>query len=389
MVEELVFHLGDPKAGSTAIQETLAARRFRCKTRSLSYPTKTSHIALAKSFLRPGKADAKAAQMARLSRRLHGSKADVAVVSAEAFSYVEPGALKEALETWLPDFQGRIRLISYVRPHASRLLSEFTERTKQGVFDGTLEEMHAFLKGKQTLVYAPRFSEWRATFGAAFELRPMIRERLKDRDVVADFLDFALRGADVSLRAESTRNAALSLADLAVLREIQRLARQSEVKKPVRIALGWHLSRKFAETPSATGAERLRLHKALAEEVLETYRGDAAALDAMCFDGQPMESALLASRTEAVEAPQETEAAALFDEDHLRLVRLWADFALVLMKDNPESALRSFRRDHIGALGLDDDRPTPHTPKQADALGKRLLRRVRSDLSRLNGRLRA
>lgn len=388
MTGEIVFHLGDPKTGSTAIQETLATGAFRCATRSLVYPARLHHHLLARSFYVSSEIEARPRRMRRLAEAVERSDADTAVVSAELFQWVDPVDLKQAIETWLPGYTERVRLIAYVRPHAERLLSTWAERTKQGFITGPMETLHKQFLRKGGLAYARRFGRWRDVFGEALTLRPMIRERLKNGDVVEDFLDFALCGAEVELLPRPPSNASLTLQDLAVLREFQRAARQRGVDPQACQAFGWHFGRLLAGNPAADGT-RPRLHRRLAERVVEAHEADARALDEAFFEGTPMTDALLAAPERAVAVPQEISAEALMSPAELRLLRLWIDVTLTQIEGDAGGFARILRERDLQELGLPPEPPLPIPMPPRLSRPVRLLKRIRRGIERITTRVRA
>lgn len=142
MVKSIVFHLGGPKTGSTSIQETLAAGNWDCKDVSLLYPANVHHIALAKTLRPNAPNEVRDKQFKKIAARIETSNKDIAVISAEYFERADPVALKAAVEKYMPQYAKTARYISYVRPHADRLVSAFAERVKAGTHHGTLEELH-------------------------------------------------------------------------------------------------------------------------------------------------------------------------------------------------------------------------------------------------------
>jgi len=345
---EIVFHLGDRKAGSTAIQTTLAAGAWSCATRRLLYPGKTvNHVPLARTIsgelrgTRPGFSAAD--RFAELRAEIAAVRPDVALISAEHFESVAPETLAEAIRTHLPGHP--VRLIAYVRPHADRIASEYAEQVKQGHFFGTMDELHLRTLERGRFLYSLRFSRWRDVFGDRFTLRPMIRSRLLREDVVADLLDFALSGAPFELTGEVQGNESLGLEDLAVLRELQRrLGSGTGKASELQTEAGWAMARRLMAMPSP--GTRVRMHRALAEAVVEAYRADAEALDAGFFDGTPMTEALEAAPGRAVAEPQSVRAEDHFSPRELRLIAVFADQMAELFSAGGVEWPKFFRRRH-------------------------------------------
>lgn len=321
MVRSLVFHLGDRKTGSTSIQNALAAGAVSCATRSLLYPTRNNHVLLARGFFDPRSRRGADERWDNLRRRLEASDADVAVISAEGFEAVNPALLRDTIETHLPGCLERSRFISYVRPHAERVVSSWAQQVKLGTFGGELQELHARARDIRRFVYTPRFRAWREVFGDRYTLRPMIRDLLKDRDVVRDFLDFVFEGAAFEVAPRPRSNETPCLEDLALLRAFHANLHKHVGATAQRELAETQLVKLLLDAPPRSRETRPALHRALAEEIVALYREDAAALDAEFFEGTPMSTALEAAPAKAVADPQSLELEAHLSPAEIRLAR--------------------------------------------------------------------
>lgn len=355
---KLVFHLGDMKTGSTAIQTALSSRGWKCDSVKLLYPAgkRVSHITFAQSL--SGRVDA--TRTAKLAQAIAAEikanpDADVAVISAEDFENVDPKVLKSTIEAYFPGALDSARFIAYVRPHADRFPSSYAERVKTGGFVGTLEELHAVLHAREKFVYTPRFTAWRETFGTAFELRPMIRDRLYRNDVVADFMSFALQTEDFTLSEAPDANESLSLENLSIVREFHLKLNDSKNKGlPYQTTIGRAFARRMNESAFREGT-KVRIHRSLAEKVREQYAADAAALDAAFFTGTPMSDALIAAPGKAV-----AEAQSVRIEDHFTpreqfLINTLLSQTAALVKADPDFLAASLRIEHRSKVTADDE----------------------------------
>lgn len=329
MVREIVFHLGDCKTGTTSIQSVLASQAWQSAAAQICYPARFNNIPLAKTLSVESEKKFRSKRFQALLKDFESSDADIGVVSAEHFEFVDPKVLKSAIEEYLPDYVGRIRLVAYVRPHADRLVSTFAERSKKGLFNKPLAGMHDKLIEDGLLFYTARFNAWREAFGDSFTLRPFLRDALHQGDVVQDFFRFVFSGADFTVTQPTQQNESLSVADVAMMRRLHsRIRSLGGGGKPLRQAqqaLGWYLSDILASLPAVEGAEKPRLHRELAHKVVEAYSADAEMLDNQFFDGRPlMKQALAAAPKKAVEAPQSFRAVDHFSAAELRLIEAWA-----------------------------------------------------------------
>ena len=372
---KIVFHLGDRKSGSTAIQSTLSSGAWKCDSVKLQYPLARteSHYALAKCVHGIGRQADMANQpdAARLFgdvvARIKAASADVAIISSEHFEEVDPVVLKAAVQTFMPEFADTARYIAYVRPHAERIASSFSERVKQGAFFGSMEELHRQSSAGLRFTYTQRFLKWRAAFGPAFEVRPMIRDLLFRNDVVADFLHFALQTENFSLSAAPDSNESLSLENLAIVRQLQlRLKAGQEKFQTFQTTIGRALARRMYDSAYRDGTQ-VRLHKALAEQVRDHYAEDAAALDAAFFKGTPMTDALNAASANGEVAAQSVRIEDHFSDREQYLINTFVDQTVVLFHANPAllaEQLRLAYRDKV-IVQDDHDRTAPPTPRPA------------------------
>lgn len=355
---KIVFHLGDHKTGSTAIQTTLASGAYQITGSTLLYPQahRIQHVALARTFSDESIVDQQARRFTEILDEIKAKSPDFAVISAEHFEEVDPAKLKAAVEQHLPDHASQARYIAYVRPHADRIASSFAERTKLGVFSGTMEEMHLKTLESGVFAYAPRFSKWRRTFGDAFELRPLVRSLLTQQDVVADLFAFVLGHQNFTLTTTVESNESVSLENLAILRRFQNALRGGSgvgKKGMYRNALGWALSRRMNASPFGTGT-KVQMHRTLAEMVLLDYSEDAEALDAAFFTGTPMMDSLRAAPGKAVEVAQSVELADHYSPREIYLIDLWVDqMAQIVLKD-PEYIAKIVRDDHRSRIAGPD-----------------------------------
>lgn len=297
MIRDLVFHLGDRKTGSTSIQKTLTDGLWDAPDRALFYTAQGHNGPLAQALASMGNADAVMRRFKGLSQRLDAVASDadvapdVAVVSSETFEDVSPKALKLALEAYMPDYVDHVRLIAYVRPHAGRLLSGYSEQIKRGQSLASLEEFFAEGVALDRFAVFERFANWRAVFGDAFTLRPMIRSGLYNGCVVQDFLSYALNSTDFTLSWDPDANPSLSLQDIEVLRGLHSRLDAGHVSPAQASFLGAELGKQLAEHPDPAGS-RLTLPAALADQLIAQCEKDAADLDQMFFEGTPMGDAL-------------------------------------------------------------------------------------------------
>lgn len=333
MARRLILHVGDCKTGSTLLQTMLARGDCVPETLRLFSPGQGVHGALARSL-----GDRPALYPARwegIARRLAETEWDVAILSSELFEFINPRKVARAVETHLAGLNADLTVIAYVRPHAGRVLSQFAENLKLGHDTGAFSDfVERFLRAGR-LNYADRLDAWKDAFGPAFTMRPFDRAHLKGGDLRHDFLALALNGAPYSL-AESggDDNASLALPDLALMRHLQR--RFDGMPMDNRVTFGKQFGRLLRDRPDAA-PEKLRLPRALYEQIAETARADAAKLDRDWLETPCFLPALEAAASQTCAETQSLEAADHLTPDALRLAESFADLLLRQMNDDPKA----------------------------------------------------
>lgn len=313
----LIFHIGDHKTGSTTIQYAFARGQVTLNGARLFYPAALNHSYLRARLDAYARTDDPAARRKagaafdRLAGKIRAAEAEICLISAESLEQADPALLHEVATTYFAGAADAIRIIAYVRPHAARLLSNFAEQTKIGAFRADLESyfLHTLKNGR--LRYQPRFAAWRAHFGDAFTLRPMIAEHLHAGSVLDDFIRHGLGQTGFRVSGSAPANESLCLEDLMRLKLLQ--AHCARHPQKLRHALGWEFARMAATLPPPEPRTRLRLHRALARKIHAAYLQDARAMDRDFFGGDPLlERALDTALETAAGAAQP-----LAPEDHL------------------------------------------------------------------------
>lgn len=331
MPREIVFHLGDRKTGSTAIQHALRTQPWAGELPSVAFTARLHHAKLAEAFL-PGAAPGKGeAQMQALAAEIDALDAGLVVVSSENFESADPAALAAAVDRVLAPRAGRIRLIAYVRPHIERVVSSWAERVKLGLFQRPLGAYIERTGRNGRFLYHDRLMRWRAAFGPAYTVRPMIRAELYAQCVVHDFLAFAFDSRDFLLTQPVQANESLSLRHLAVLAALHRAFGQMQDAPDVKLraAIGRNFALRLAAVPVGD-SPKPAVPRARVAELQDYYRDDAARIDAGFFAGEPMTRALQAAAAKAVEEEQSLRLPDNFPANGVRHVQALAEFVAEL-----------------------------------------------------------
>lgn len=353
MVKEIIIHLGDTKTGSTAIQSCLVDGGYELPVGRIVYPARFNHIPLAHSLSdRPARAHEKkflAYRFAKIVAAFATSNADWGIISAEVFEFTSPVRLKEALDKYLPGYKGRIRLVAYVRPHHSKVVSDFAEQIKMTGQPQTMEVLFKRRLRNGQLSYHKRFSEWRAVFGDAFTLRPFVREHLLQGDVVADFLSFVTGSPDVTVTKVPQLNASLSVKSLSMLKLCHsRLGQNPRLTglllEKARGSMGWNVAR-YLSLYEPKRAVQLKMHRDLAAKILAGCHADAEALDADFMIGTPMLTALQAAPKAAIPEPQSIAPVDQMTPSERNMIKGWADFVGHIAAADPDHFSWAARRE--------------------------------------------
>lgn len=370
MPPKLIFHIGQHKAGSTAIQDAFSTGSVSIEGQRILYTAPLSHNHLPAQFEAWLKADAAAEVppvLAALEKKLAEGGYDHAVFSAEDFEWSDPEGVARVLERFFLPFFDEMAVICYVRPHAARFLSSYAERVKIGWFQGGMRDFHATVVKDKQFFYAPRLAMWAEVFGTDFHLRPLRRDLLAGGSVVQDFARTAFGpDAPVTIAAERISNEALCLEDLVLLRHVQRQLRK--LPRLQRHAAGWALAQALLNRPRAGASTPLALDRAMAVQIRKTYLADARILDRGPFAATPvMEQELDRAVDEAPAEPQSLNPADHFDADELRRVEAMAELAATLIAADPKGARSALTRMRMGYQASPDQ--TDEDPSDEDPAG--------------------
>ncbi len=286
----LIWHIGDHKTGSTAIQEALHA----APRSELAFVTEHfNHTWLAVRLQKGLKSGPVRRGFARIAKALAETEAPVAVVSAEEFEHVSPHVLRRAIAHYLPDYIDKLEVIAYARPHVEAVRSRYCERVKLGTYFTGPWRMAMGLRRQGVMPYLSRFSYWAETFPGAFTLRPMVRAALTDGDAVADFFRVT-RLEHLAVEPRRTVNQAMTAEDLAMVQVAQSVLKRAGMPDAPRAHLGRALGRLLTADPMP-GHHDVHLPPLLVRLLARAWRKDAAALDDAFFETNVMSQALEAA----------------------------------------------------------------------------------------------
>ena len=372
MIKSLLFHIGDPKTGTTSIQAAMQARACDCPTVSLAVQREANASALANSLKQPkGTAEKRRKHFSDKAQWATEETADLGLISAEFFSGVSPEALRGALQDFLPEHTEQTRILAYARAHSDRFVSVYAQSVKAGGFQGDMDAFLPVALNKARWNYAPRFAAWREVFGERFTLRPFVRSELFKNDVVQDFFNQALQGEAFSLRPMPKVNEALTVPELAAMRQIQDVLTDRGIARYFRLSLGGALGRAMPQHAKRLGGKPV-LTKPHAEALFARYAKDAAETDRLFFEAPILMRAQEEAVAQAAQVEQSFEAEAYYSARRIAKMRkvagqiadafeavpgAWrADYQylrgqrFVALKDGPDARQRMKNAKHVWAL---------------------------------------
>jgi len=287
MSQRLIFHIGDFKTGTSAVQHWMASGASAVRG---VYPCPVNPHDLAHHIRDPELADFAFAQLAQ---SITGQNAPI-LISSEHFEAVDPAQLDALLLRHLPHLRDDAMVVVYLRPHAPSLVARFSESTKIGSFLGNLPEYLDWKPSFWRLHMAARLAPWQRVFGARLHLRLYDRRLFMAGDIRHDLLRLILGRAGPPLRPIAV-NRTPSLKALSALALFHQNLKAHAPREGGRFdtharMVGRYLGNVIGGSPRFAGP-RPYCDRDSAARLWSGYRADARALDGH-FAGAPFTLAL-------------------------------------------------------------------------------------------------
>lgn len=379
MITELLFHIGDPKTGTSSIQAAMQARAFDCPGLDVVCQEETNASAFANS-INPSKGnpERRREQFLKKAKWIQSSTADLGLISAEFFASVPPHELSGALAEFLPEHSETTRILAYARPHMGRFLSGYAQRLKTGGYLGDPEGYAQNIVDSDMLNYATRFGAWADTFPDRFTLRPFVRSQMVDGDAVSDFFTHAFKGQPFTLKPMPPANEALAVQELAGLRVVQQIMTQKGIPFFLRMSFGGAMGRRMARKWRRYDTKPV-LSAAHAEYIRKACLEDAIATDQRFFPEGLMQRELEKACDTASPDVQSYDAQSYFSARRVRKIEALAH---VLAAEFAAFPL-AWRSDYQRQLKQRFDDPKSHENHRARARSARRVWRLIDKLARL------
>lgn len=307
---KLILHIGDSKAGSTAIQSAFSKQTYTLTGENipkLHYPKAGQHQgpfhkALCDSLHHSRPPQNRHIAWKAFSSELRKTDADIFVASCERFEFVDPIDVKAMIDQYLSDIIDEVIVVIYVRTHAESFRSRCIQVVREGIAPYNLDEfadrvLSAKPENATELLYmqfAPRIRAWKNVFGNELRIRPMVKGSLLNDNVVEDFMDIVLMGSQTKVESITAANANASLShDVLCLIEKTRshLLKEKEQSRD-RIVAPLMFVAKLIEHYPIFEKNPVILTRSIMDRLYPVFLKDARACDVEFFKDSPFETAL-------------------------------------------------------------------------------------------------
>jgi len=343
--KKLVFNVGDHKAGSTSIQTAFYKKSVCVPGKNVFYPNGLSINNYGARFLNHQRESLSEnawietqQDLKKMAQDIKRSEADFIIFSGENFEPVYPRLVKRVIDTTFRDIADPIIYVTYLRPHAARFVSSFSERTKIGVsavLSETLESSFAGVKKRGGYRFFNRLQRWKNAFGERYIVRPVIRSELVDSSVLNDFAAIAFGENAFEIESTKEENKSVCVQDLVRLKVLHSWL---NLDPKLSHHVGWLVHQTLSTLPPVKSPVKLSLHKDLAEDIRKHCLEDAQLIDENIFDKKPLMVTELEKAVDTASSkPVSLDPNDYLAKDEMRSLQLMAEFIRKLVRTNGQN----------------------------------------------------
>ena len=328
MVEEIIIHIGDHKAGSTSIQ--MAFHKGHIESEDLFYPDAHpgSKVIHNQNWYARSTGQAHENEfMEHLKQQILNSGKPKIVISSAWYAYLTPNQLSAHINKHYRSITKNIKVVRYLRPAIDYCRSVYVEMLKIGEEN---TDFRAFFKNasyKLPLYYDSIVEHNKQDYEII--TRPFVRDALYKGDVVDDFLHIC-SGDDYTITKREISNPASCIEHLSIIKYFhERLEDRSfdQVRDD-----GYFIWQALEQHFPVSNPTYFSMPKDIVKSIISdpTYMDDAKKTDALITPGHNyLQNALENSILTATEEDMSVEIQDWYGPEVIALVETFAKFYMI------------------------------------------------------------
>ena len=293
MIDELIIHIGSHKAASTSMQKCLREKSYEVENdvyypETLGGPVQHNH----NYYVRSLKTKHHENRFGHLLNLLRNTDSNRVVISSAAYAYFKAEDLKDHIEKYYKPLARNIRLIKYIRPHLSSLVSSYTELLRIGLYSGTIYTLLEQSSAVSMMLNYDNPYSLKKTFGESMDIVPLISEALIGNDPVTDILHRIFVDQKIEIKKYHKDNIMVSAQYLSVIKALQAENSGSYEDKKIH---GYEYTRALPEIWSLENPIKYQMSKSSAKAFAignHKLLKDAKKCDKLLFDQPYLENAM-------------------------------------------------------------------------------------------------
>lgn len=203
MIDDLIIHVGNHKAGSTSLQMAFHKKNIEA---DIFYPDAHPDSPVNHNHNWYGRSigtDREESVMGYLKEQIKNKKR--VVISTAWYNYLSPEALEKHIDKHFAPIAKNIRIIRYIRPALDYWRSNYAECSKIGDIRTDFETYYKSTDHVPPIYYDKILKSQRKY---SITTRPFVKDALYKNDIVDDFLHFCV-GDDYEVTSRIIENVAL------------------------------------------------------------------------------------------------------------------------------------------------------------------------------------